>query len=60
MKTDVLLLADVFENFRTICLDYYGLDPAHYFTTPNFAWEAMLKVTGVKLDLLGHHRIGSL
>ena len=52
MKTDVLLLADVFENFRTICLDYYGLDPAHYFTTPNFAWDAMLKVTDVKLDLL--------
>ena len=52
MKTDVLLLADVFENFRSICLEYYELDPAHYFTTPNFAWDAMLKVTGVQLELL--------
>ena len=52
MLTDVLLLADVFESFRDLCLDYYGLDPAHYFTTPNFAWDAMLKMTGKKLDLL--------
>jgi hypothetical protein len=52
MVTDVLLLADVFENFRSICLEYYELDPAHYFTTPNFAWDAMLKKTGVQLELL--------
>ena len=52
VKTDVLILADVFESFRDICLDYYELDPAHYFTTPNFAWDAMLKKTGVKLELL--------
>ena len=45
MKTDVLILADVFESFRDICLDYYELDPAHYFTTPNFAWDVMLKKT---------------
>ena len=52
--TDVLLLADVFEAFREVCLpeDFYGLDPAHYFTLPNFAWDAMLKKTGVKLELL--------
>eukprot|EP01048_Picozoa_sp_COSAG05_P018477 COSAG05_NODE_2710_length_2741_cov_1.654807_2_plen_702_part_01 len=43
VKTDVLILADVFESFRDICLDYYELDPAHYFTTPNFAWDCMLK-----------------
>ena len=52
MKTDVLLLADVFENFRQICMESYELDPAHYFTTPNFAWDAMLKKTGVTLELL--------
>lgn len=50
LATDVYLLADVFENFRDMCLDYYGLDPAHYYTLPNFAWDAMLKNTKVKLD----------
>ena len=49
MLTDVLLLADVFESFRDLSLEAYGLDPAHYFTTPNFAWDAMLKNTGIKL-----------
>jgi hypothetical protein len=52
LKTDVLLLADVFENFRDICLEYYKLDPAHYFTSPGLAWDAMLKLTKVKLELL--------
>ena len=52
MKTDILLLADVFENFRHQCMKSYGLDPAHYYTTPGFSWDAMLKCTGVKLSLL--------
>ena len=52
MRTDVLLLTDVFENFRDLCLEYYGLDPAHYFTLPNFAWDAMLLKTGVEIDPL--------
>ena len=51
-KVDVLLLADVFENFRNICLTNYELDPAHYYTAPGLAWDAALKVTGVSLELL--------
>ncbi|KYM93403.1 hypothetical protein ALC62_15993 [Cyphomyrmex costatus] len=52
LKTDVLLLADVFENFRDSCIASYGLDPAHYYTLPGFTWDAMLKHTSVKFELL--------
>ena len=52
LKSDVLLLADVFQNFREICLDIYGLDPAHYVSSPGLFWDAMLKMTGVQLDLI--------
>ena len=52
IKTDVLLLADVFEKFIKTCLDYYGLDPCHYFSSPGLSWDAMLKVTGIELDLI--------
>ena len=52
LKSDVLLLADVFENFRDLCLDYYKLDPAHYYTAPGLAWDAMLRMTGIQLELL--------
>ena len=51
VKTDVALLADVFENFRKLCLEQYGLDPAHYFTSPGLSWDALLKKTGVELEL---------
>ena len=52
MLTDVLLLADVFENFRKEAMTYYKLDPAHYYTLPGYAWDAMLLMTDIKLDLL--------
>ena len=52
LETDVILLANVFESFRKVCLDNYGLDPAHFHTAPGLAWKACLKKTGVNLELL--------
>ena len=52
LETDVLLLADVFENFRNICIENYKLDPAHYYTAPSLSWDACLKMCDVKLELL--------
>ena len=52
LKKDVCLLADVFENFRSICLEQYGLDPAHYYSSPGLSWDALLKKTNVNLELL--------
>ena len=51
-RVDVLLLADVFENCRDICIKNYNLDPVHYYTAPGLAWDAALKVTDVGLELL--------
>ena len=45
LKSDVLLLADVFEKFRKTCLKHYKLDPCHYYTAPGLAWDACLKLT---------------
>ena len=47
---DVLLLAYIFENFIDTCLKFYGADPCHYFSSPILSWDAMLKMTGVKLE----------
>ena len=52
LKSDILLLADVFENFRKTCLQYYKLDPCHYFTSPGLSWDSMLKMTDIKLELM--------
>ena len=50
LKKDVLLLADVFENFIDTCLKFYEIDPCHYFSSPGLSWAAMLKMKGVKLE----------
>ena len=52
LKSDILLLSDVFENFRKTCLEYYKLDPCWYFTSPGLSWDAMLKMTDIKLELM--------
>ena len=52
LKTDVILLANVFEAFRKACLKNYGLDPAHFYTAPGLAWKACLKKTRIHLELL--------
>ena len=52
LKTDVILLANVFEAFRKVCLKSYGLDPAHFYTAPGLAWKACLKKTRIRLELL--------
>ena len=52
LKIDVLLLAGVFEKFINICLEYYGLDPCHYFSISGLSWSEMFKMTGVILELI--------
>ena len=52
MNTDVMLLADVFESFRTTAMKTYELDPAHFLTAPSLSWAACLRKTRVKLELL--------
>ena len=52
LKTDVILLANIFEAFRKVCLDNYGLDPAHFYTAPGLVWRTCLKKTKIRLELL--------
>ena len=52
LGSHVLLLADVFKSFRKTCLQYYSLDPCHYLTSPGLSWDAMLKMTNIKLELM--------
>ena len=49
--SDVLILADIFENYRNIGMNHYGLDSAWYFSAPGLAWDAALKITKVQLEL---------
>ncbi|GFX95356.1 uncharacterized protein TNCV_849461 [Trichonephila clavipes] len=52
VKTYVLLLSDIFENFRSVCMKAYNLDPVWYYTAPGLSWDSMLKLTNVKIELL--------
>ena len=52
LESDVILLADIFENFRDVCNNQYNLDPAWYYTSPGLSWDAMLKKTNIELELL--------
>ena len=55
VKSDTLLLADVFENFRDMCIKEYELDPAHFVSLPGLAWQAYLKKTNIELELLTNY-----
>ena len=54
LKKDVLLLADVFQKFIDTYLKFYKLDPCHYFSSPGLIWDAILKMTGVKLEKISN------
>ena len=54
VQSDTLLLADVFENFRNMCLEIYELDPVCFVSVPGLAWQAYLKKIGVKLELIAN------
>ena len=55
VQSDMLLLSDIFENFRNICLNKYELDPVYFVSAPGLAWQACLKKTGVELELLTYY-----
>ena len=57
VQSDTLLLADVYENFRNMCLDIYELDPVYFVSAPGLAWQACLKKTEVKLELLTDYQM---
>jgi hypothetical protein len=52
LKTDVLLLADIFQNFRQVAIEKYGLDPLWYYSTPGLAWDALFFMTGQRSELI--------
>ena len=52
LQLGVLLLAGIFEKFHTTCLEYYSLDPVHYYTNPGLAWDAALRMSRVDLQLI--------
>ena len=52
VQSDTLLLADVFKNFKSKCIEIYELDPAHFLSATGIAWQACLKKTEVELELL--------
>ena len=57
VQSDTLLLADVFENFRDMCIKEYELDPAHFLSLPGLTFQACLKKTNIELELLTDYDI---
>ena len=57
VQTDTFLLADVFEKFREKCIDIYGLYPSYFYSVPGLAWQACLKKTEVKVEVLTDHHM---
>ena len=55
-QSDVLQLSDMVENFRDLCMKQYKLDPTWYFTSPGLSWDAALKITGTKVELLSDYQ----
>ena len=51
VQSDTLLLADVFENFRNMCIKVYELDPAHFLSAPGLAWQACLKINRSRIRI---------
>ena len=52
LEKGMLLLGDLFGNFTSESLKFYKLDPSHYFSSPGLSWDAMLKMTGRKSELI--------
>ena len=57
VQCDTLLLTDVFEKLKDMCLDIYGLDPSYFYSAPGLAWQACLKETEVKIELLNDYHM---
>jgi hypothetical protein len=57
LETDVLMLCDIFEDFRSNCRDTFKLDPAHYVTGTSLSWNCILRFTKVELELLADHKM---
>lgn len=52
IKTDILILTNIFEQFRDVTMENFGLDPCHYYTTPGMSWDALFKLSAVKMELI--------
>lgn len=60
LKTDIYLLIDVFENFRNVCIKYYGLDPCHFYTSPSLSWSACLKLYEKPIEIFNNEQMDML
>ena len=60
LQLDVLFLVDFFEKFHRTCLDFYSLDPLHYYTTPGLAWDVAFRMSRDELELITDKNIYNL